>query len=69
MLSLYIFFDFRLKQFQLQAFTYQNKKHNPLFLSYQTSSIKSEFNWIFNNSDNIYIFVKNFLLLGENGLD
>ena len=31
--------------------------------------MKSEFNWIFNNPDNIYIFVKNFLLLGENGLD
>lgn len=35
MLSLYIFFDFRLKQFQLQAFTYQNKKHNPLFFFFK----------------------------------
>ena len=29
-------------------------------------SIKSEFNWTFNNSDNIYIFVINFVCYWEN---
>ena len=29
-------------------------------------TLNVEFNWTFNNSDNIYIFVKSFLLLGGN---